>query len=121
MTVRLDLSLANGQINNKLIKSAGNLASNAFKALGDWRDGDIDRFLAQVAPALSGVKLQAARQTVAFYKSMADLTGQDFTQPVITASDLTTKELRNGVGTDLVYRRPFVDMRTDKYRGRHIR
>ena len=43
---------------------------------------------------------------------MADLTGQDFRQPVINASDLTTKTLRNGVDTSVVYRRPFVDVYT---------
>lgn len=112
MTVRQDLTAANGRIGNSLIAGAGRLASQSFSALGDWRDDDVERYIRQIAPALSGIKRQAAKSTVAFYKAMAELTGQDWKQPVITASDLATKELRNGVGTDLVYKRPFVDMRT---------
>lgn len=112
MTVRQDLTAANGRIGNSLIAGAGRLASQSFSALGNWRDDDVERYIRQIAPALSGIKRQAAKSTVAFYKAMAELTGQDWKQPVITASDLSTKELRNGVGTDLVYKRPFVDMRT---------
>lgn len=117
MTIRQDLTAANSRIGNTLIQGAGRVAREAFLGLGSWRDADVDRYIRQIAPSLTGIKLQAARSTVAFYKSMADLTGQDFTRPVFTASDLATKALRNGAGTDLVYRRPFVDMRTALSRG----
>jgi len=117
MTVRQDLTAANGRISNALVTRAGALASQSFRNLGSWRDDDIDRYLKQIGPALTGVKREAAKSTIAFYKSMADLTGQDFRQPVINASDLATKTLRNGVDTSVVYRRPFVDMRTALSKG----
>lgn len=118
MTVRQDLALANGRLGSSYTRGAGKVARLAFEQLGSWRDADVERYISQIAPTLSGVKLKAAKSTVAFYKAMADLTNQDFTQPVITASDLTTKELRNGAGTSLVYNRPFVDLRTALSQGK---
>lgn len=112
MTVRQDLTAANSRIGNALVTKAADVAGDSFRRLGSWRDNDIDAYLKLIGPTLTGAKREAARSTVAFYKAMASLTGQDFTQPVITASDLTTKALRNGVDTSVVYRRPFVDMRT---------
>lgn len=112
MAVKNDIIAANGQIGNRIVSGAGSFVSSAFSGLGSWRDDDVERYIKQIAPALNGAKKKAAVQTVTFYKAIANLTGQDWKQPVITASDLTTKALRKGVGTDLVYKRPFVDMRT---------
>jgi hypothetical protein len=120
VTVRQDLALANGRLGSSYTSGAGKVARLAFEQLGSWRDADVERYINTIAPTLSGVKMRAAKSTVAFYKAMADLTGQDFTQPVITASDLTTKELRNGAGTSLVYNRPFVDMRTALSQGKSM-
>jgi hypothetical protein len=120
MTVLQDLNAANGRIGNAYVAGSGKVARTAFENLGSWRDSDVDRYLKQIGPALTGVKLKAAKSSVAFYKAMADLTGQDFTQPVITASDLTTKALRNGAGTSLVYNRPFVDLRTALSKGQSM-
>ena len=120
MTVLQDLNAANGRIGNAYVAGSGKVARTAFENLGSWRDADVDRYLKQIGPALTGVKLKAAKSSVAFYKAMADLTGQDFTQPVITASDLTTKALRNGAGTSLVYNRPFVDLRTALSKGQSM-
>lgn len=112
MTVLQDLTAANTRIGNRLVNSAGTLAKNAFLNLGSWRDADVDRYINQIAPTLTGIKLQASRSTVAFYKAMADLNGEDWTGVVSTASDVSTKALRRGVGSEIVYKRPFVDMRT---------
>lgn len=120
MTVLQDLTAANGRLGNAYVAGAGKVARTAFENLGSWRDADVERYLRQIGPALTGVKLKAAKSSVAFYKAMADLTGQDFTQPVITASDLTTKALRKGAGTSLVYNRPFVDLRTALSKGQSM-
>lgn len=120
MTRQQDLTAANGRIANALVTRAGGLASQAFRNLGSWRDDDIERYLSQIAPALSGIKREAAKSTIAFYKQIALDTGQDFTQPVITASDIATQTLRNGVDTSMVYRRPFVDMRTALSKGKTV-
>ncbi len=112
MTVLQDLTAANTRIGNRLVNSAGTLAKNAFLNLGSWRDADVDRYINQISPTLSGIKLQASRSTIAFYKAMADLNGEDWTGVVSTASDVSTKALRRGVGSEIVYKRPFVDMRT---------
>lgn len=121
MTVMQDLTKANSAIGSTLVRGAARIASTAFLNLGSWRDEDVERYIQQIAPGLMGAKLQAAKSTVAFYKSMAQLTNQDWTEPVITASDLETKALRKGVGTSLVYSRPFVDMRTALSQGKTVK
>lgn len=121
MTALQSLVAANNKFGNSLISGAGSIASQAFRNLGSWRDDDVIRYINQIAPFLTGAKLQAAKSSVSFYKSIADLTGQDWTQPVITASDVSTMALRKGVGTDVVYRRPFVDMRTALANGQDMR
>jgi hypothetical protein len=82
-----------------------------FSALGSWRDDDVLRYVAQLNPVLSGAKQQASRATVAFYQNVAKLTGQPFNRPVIAASDLATKTLRNNITSETLFTRPFVDMR----------
>lgn len=120
MTVRQDLMAANSRIGSSLINQTGAVARLAFESLGSWRDDDYLRFVRQITPILSGAKMQAAQASVAFYKSMANLDDQDWQQPTISAADLTTQALRNGVTTDQVYRRPFVDVYTALSKGKQM-
>lgn len=121
MTVRQDLVRGNSQIGNALVTRAGRIASEAFLNLGSWRDDDIDRYLEIVAPTISGAKREAARSSVTFYKAIADLSNENFTSPVINASDIATQTLRNGTDTATLYRRPFVDMRTQLAKGKSLK
>ena len=111
MTIRTDLALASGNITTPLIRNAGRVAGGLFSTLGSWRDDDILRYVAQLNPVLGGAKQQASRATVAFYENIAKLTGQPFNRPVIAASDLATKTLRNNITSETLFTRPFVDMR----------
>tara|TARA_R110000744_G_scaffold32469_12_gene76019 strand:- start:3879 stop:5384 length:1506 start_codon:yes stop_codon:yes gene_type:complete len=111
---------ANSRIGSSLINQTGAVARLAFQSLGSWRDDDYLRFVRQITPILSGAKMQAAQASVAFYKSMANLDDQDWQQPTISAADLTTQALRNGVTTEQVYRRPFVDVYTALSKGKQM-
>lgn len=111
MTVRNDLALASGRTTTALVRGSGRVAGSIFSQLGSWRDTDVPAYVQQITPVLNGAKREVSQSTVAFYQSIARLTGQDFQRPVITASDLSTQALRNGITSDLVYRRPFVDLR----------
>ena len=111
MTIRTDLALASGNITTPLIRNTGRVAGGMFSALGSWRDADVLKYVAQLNPVLSGAKQQASRATVAFYQNVAKLTGQPFNRPVIAASDLATKTLRNNITSETLFTRPFVDMR----------
>tara|TARA_B110000459_G_scaffold25241_1_gene24221 strand:+ start:4581 stop:6089 length:1509 start_codon:yes stop_codon:yes gene_type:complete len=111
---------ANSRIGSSLINQTGAVARLAFESLGSWRDDDYLRFVRQITPILSGAKMQAAQASVAFYKSMANLDDQDWQQPTISAADLTTQALRNGVTTEQVYRRPFVDVYTALSKGKQM-
>lgn len=111
MTIRTDLALASGNITTPLIRNTGRVAGGLFSTLGSWRDDDVLRYVAQLNPVLGGAKQQASRATVAFYENIAKLTGQPFNRPVIAASDLATKTLRNNITSETLFRRPFVDMR----------
>jgi len=111
MTVRNDLALASGRTTTALVRGSGRVAGSIFSQLGSWRDADVPGYVQQITPVLNGAKREVSQSTVAFYQSIARLTGQDFQRPVITASDLSTQALRNGITSDLVYRRPFVDLR----------
>ena len=117
MAVRDQLAKANGQIVTPLVRNSGRVAGGLFSALGSWRDEDVEKYLAQVTPVLKGAKKKAAESTIAFYQSVAKVTGQPFNKPVILASDLATKTLRNGVDSLSVYRRPFVSMRMSLAKG----
>jgi hypothetical protein len=99
------------QVSSLLLDDAGRLASNSFTGLGSWRDGDIDRFVDTLAPALMGVKAQSAQVSIAYAKKVAALAGKKYVAPTVAALDLSTKALRNGANTLDVYSRPFVQMR----------
>jgi len=111
MTIRTDLALASGNLTTPLIRNTGRVAGGLFSTLGSWRDDDVLRYVQQLNPVLGGAKKQATQATIAFYQNIARLTGQPFNRPVIAASDLATKTLRNNITSETLFRRPFVDMR----------
>ena len=105
------------RLNTRLIRGAGNLASNVFNGLGSWRDDDVLRYQAIVGPQLEGVKLQAARLQAAYYNEVAKANGEAFEAVPVRSSDLTDTALRNGADSAEVYRRPFVSMYTELSKG----
>jgi hypothetical protein len=108
-------------ISSRLVGNAGNIAANSFRNLGSWRDEDVERYIAGLLPPLEGIKRQAVSLTNSFHKAIAEGRDEPFTVPAISAADLTTEALRNGVGAEVVYRRPFVDMWTAIKKGSQLR
>jgi hypothetical protein len=108
-------------ITSRLVNNAGNIAANSFRNLGSWRDEDVERYIAGLLPAITGIKRQATTLTTAYYKAIAEGRDEDFTVPAIPASQLTTQALRRGVDAQVVYRRPFVDMWTAITKGSQLR
>jgi hypothetical protein len=100
------------RLNTRLIRGAGSFASNVFVNLGSWRDDDVIRYQSLVTPQLEGVKLQIAQLQSAYYQEVAKAQGQSFTPAPVRRADLTEQNLRNGVSSSEVYRRPFVSMYT---------
>ena len=121
MTVRQDLTDANSRIGRRIIDGAAKLAQVAFLNLGDWRDVDAERYLSLIKDPLTSLKNEGAKSTVAFYKAMADLDGEKFSAPTITKNSLATSVLRNGVAEDVVWKRPFVTMRTALAQGKSVK
>lgn len=78
-------------------------AAAVWRNLGDWRDDDIARFVAEVAPRVEAGKLTVAQATDAYIAAMIDA------EPVGVV-DLS--QSRGGVPASTVYRRPAVDMRS---------
>ena len=105
------------RLNTRLIRGAGNLASNVFNGLGSWRDDDVARYQDIIGPQLDGVKLQAARLQAAYYQEVAKANGEAFEAVPVRSSDLTDTALRNGADSAEVYRRPFVSMYTELSKG----
>lgn len=79
-------------------------AETMWDTLGDWRDDDIDRFIAAVVPRIEAGKLTIAKATDTYIAAMIDA------DPV-GAIDLA--QIRNGADPSDVYRRPAVAMRSD--------
>jgi hypothetical protein len=121
MTIRQDLTKGNSAIGRALIDSASNVASSTFRNLGNWRDEDAERYAQAVIPAINGVKNEAAKSTVAFYSSMAKISGQKFTPVSVFSSDIETRKLRNGVSAEELFFRPFVTMRTALAQGKTVK
>lgn len=107
-------------LSGQLLTAAGQLARNTFLGLGSWRDDDVRRYLIAVEGALSGAKRQAARLSLAYYREVAKAEGQIFRAPVVTAKEVSTEVLRNGVDFATVYQRPFVEMRTALSQGKSL-
>jgi hypothetical protein len=117
MSALQDLSKGYNNIGTKLIDNSGLVAARLFQQLGSWRDDDVKTYIEILTASLDGAKLQASQSTVSFYSQMAQLNGQDLSKPALVMSDLSTKKLR-GVGSEIVYKRPFVDMRTQLSKGK---
>jgi hypothetical protein len=108
-------------ITSRLVNNAGNIAANSFRRLGSWRDDDVQRYIDGLMPLLDGIKRQSSTLTTAYYKAIAEGRDEDFTVPPIPASDLTTAALRRGVGAEVVYLRPFVEVWTAVSKGAQLR
>jgi len=117
MSALQDLSKGYNNIGTKLIDNSGLVAARLFQQLGSWRDDDVKTYIEILTASLDGAKLQASQSTVSFYSQMAQLNGQDLAKPALVMSDLSTQKLR-GVGSEIVYQRPFVDMRTQLSKGK---
>jgi hypothetical protein len=100
------------RLNTRLVRGAGNLASNVFRQLGSWRDDDVPRFIELVGPQIDAIKLQAAQLQTVYYQEVAKANGEAFTPVAVRSSDLTEQVLRNGAERVEVYRRPFVEAYT---------
>jgi hypothetical protein len=100
------------RLNTRLVRGAGNLASNVFRQLGSWRDDDVPRFIELVGPQIDAIKLQAAQLQAVYYQEVAKANGEAFTPVAVRSSDLTEQVLRNGAERVEVYRRPFVEAYT---------
>lgn len=109
------------RLNSRLVRGAGQLASNLFLQLGSWRDEDYERYLELLGPQLAGIKLQAANLQAAYYQQVAAANNESFTPVAARPQDLTDDVLRNGAATDEVYRRPFVESWTALATGELVR
>lgn len=107
------------RLQRRLVRGGGNLASNLFLGLGDWRDDDYETYLRLLQPRLDGVKVQAGRLQAAYYAQVAELTGQAYTAVAVTSASVNTQTLR-GVANNEVYRRPFVAMYTALAQGKSV-
>ena len=83
-------------------------ASAMWDGLGDWRDSDLERFVAAVVPKVEAGKLTVATATDAALAAMIDAAPAGIT-------DLAG--IRHGVSAETVYGRPFVAMRSELSRG----
>lgn len=80
--------------------------ARVFLGLGSWRDVDAARFLRQVVPLVEGSQRGLAALTAAFVAAQAgEALGRTFTPAGVP--DGAAVNLRRGVDTDVVYRRPF--------------
>lgn len=107
-------------LSNRILKTAGTFARQAFIELGSWRDEDVDRYLNLIAVPLAGAKKQAANLQLAYYRQIAKESGKGFVAPRVTSADLLTSALRNGADARTVYTRPFVELRTALSKGRTV-
>ena len=108
-------------ITSRLVNNAGNIAANSFRNLGSWRDSDVQRYISGLMPALDGIKRQSASLTTSYYRAIAQNQDREFTVPAIAQTALTTEALRRGVGAEIVYQRPFVDLWTAIKKGAQLK
>ena len=73
-----------------------------WRALGSYNEADVGRFVSAVSPVVSAGQIRAVSLTQAY---VARKTGSPIVGVDVPALQAT---LRNGVGSDVVYRRPFV-------------
>jgi hypothetical protein len=120
MATKRELLDAYNALSARLVRGTGQRASDLFIGLGSWRDSDFEQFLQVISQTLSGASLQAARLQVAFYKQMAEISGERFTAPDLRPQDFSVEALRNGAQATEVYRRPFVDVYTALSEGKQV-
>lgn len=92
------------------LEAAQSIARDNFLNLGSWREDDIQGFIDTVAPKVDFYKNKMATDTFAYYKLMAQSAGKDFKMPRFNKADFAMDSLRNGVGAQDVYQRPFKEM-----------
>lgn len=92
------------------LEAAQSIARENFLNLGSWREDDIEGFVNAVAPKVDFYKNKMATDTFAYYKIMAQSSGENFKMPDLNKSDFATNSLRNGIGANEVYQRPFKEM-----------
>ena len=92
------------------LEAAQSIARESFLNLGSWREDDIEGFVNAVAPKVDFYKNKMVTDTFANYKIMANSAGKDFKMPALNKADFATDSLRNGVGANEVYQRPFKEM-----------
>lgn len=120
MATKRELLDSYNALSARLVRGTGQRASDLFIGLGSWRDSDFEQFLQLIGQTLSGASLQAARLQVAFYKQMAEASGEKFVAPDLRPQDFSVEALRNGAQAREVYRRPFVDVYTALSEGKQV-
>lgn len=120
MATQRELLDAYNRLSTRLVRGAGDRASQIFVGLGSWRDADFERYLQTITPILQGANLQAGRLQLAFYQQMAAVAGEPFIAPQLASADFTVEALRNGAPAAEVYRRPFVDVYTALSQGKQV-
>lgn len=82
-----------------------------FLGLGEWRQADADRFVAQAVPLVQGGQRALAGLTATFIADQATAgLGRPVAPPAVPDTEMIG--LRAGVDPDVVYRRPFVELYT---------
>lgn len=120
MATRRELLDAYNAVSSRLVRGAGAQMSLAFQNLGSWRDADFERWLPFATATMTGAQLQAARLQIAFYKQIAEQSGERFVAPPVNPADYSTQALRNGATEAEVYRRPFVELYTNLDKGKTL-
>ena len=120
MVSRSELTSAYIRLTERIFETGGTVAGQAFRNLGSWRDSDLDKYISNVTLALAGLKANASKLSIAYYGEIAKIEGKPFTPITMSAAELTTGALRNGATSEIVYKRPFVDMWTALSKGQIV-
>lgn len=88
----------------RLRAAASDAIGRAWRDLGSWNEKDVERFLRLAVPIVESAQRQSVAVTDAF---LARAVGRS---PIGVPFDDVAPKLRNGVGPEEVYRRPFVEL-----------
>lgn len=77
-------------------------------SLEQFRDPDIDRFIARVVPVVTGGQRQVAALTDGYLAALETKTLGIPTRPLGIPADVVTTQAMRGVAADIVYRRPAI-------------
>lgn len=108
------------RLSSRLVTGTGSRLATVFSSLGSWREEDYRKFTDYASKTVSGAKTQAARLQTAYYSEMAKTVGEKFKAVPSSMLDVSTEVLRNGVTTNEVYRRPFVEVYTALAQGKQM-